>query len=53
MDGRGIVEVFGFAYVGTLREVGFKFGQWLDVEIMQLMLGDATPRKSPPRETEL
>lgn len=50
---RHINEVFGFFYVGTLREVGFKFGQWLDVEIMQLMLGDATPRKSPPRETEL
>jgi phosphinothricin acetyltransferase len=28
----------GFEHVGTLREVGFKFGRLLDVHIMQLML---------------
>lgn len=28
----------GFEHVGTLREVGFKFGRMLDVHIMQLML---------------
>jgi L-amino acid N-acyltransferase YncA len=28
----------GFAQVGRLREAGFKFGRWLDVEYMQRML---------------
>ncbi|MDZ7674408.1 MAG: N-acetyltransferase family protein [Acidimicrobiales bacterium] len=28
----------GFTHVGTEREVGRKFGRWLDVEIMQKML---------------
>jgi phosphinothricin acetyltransferase len=31
-------EVFGFFRVGTLREVGEKFGRLLDVEIWQLIL---------------
>jgi phosphinothricin acetyltransferase len=31
----------GFTHGGTLREVGFKFGRWLDVEYWQLLL--ATP----------
>lgn len=30
----------GFEHVGTLREVGKKFGRWLDVEIMQLRLDE-------------
>jgi phosphinothricin acetyltransferase len=25
----------GFAHVGVLREVGFKFGEWQDVTLMQ------------------
>ena len=29
----------GFAPVGTMREVGLKFGRWLDVVIMQRTLG--------------
>lgn len=29
---------FGFTCAGTLREIGFKFGQWLDVEFHQLRL---------------
>jgi L-amino acid N-acyltransferase YncA len=29
----------GFALVGVEREVGRKFGQWLDVTVMQRMLG--------------
>ena len=29
---------FGFAHVGTLQEVGRKFGRWLDVLIMQKLL---------------
>lgn len=28
----------GFEHVGTMREVGFKFGQWIDVEWYQKML---------------
>jgi L-amino acid N-acyltransferase len=31
-------ESFGFVHVGTLREVGQKFGRLLDVQIMQKML---------------
>ena len=29
----------GFAYVGTLPHVGFKFGRWLDTVLMQRPLG--------------
>jgi phosphinothricin acetyltransferase len=31
-------ETLGFFRVGTLREVGVKFGRLLDVEVMQLLL---------------
>ncbi len=31
-------ESFGFRHAGTLREVGFKFGHWLDLELYQLNL---------------
>lgn len=31
-------ERFGFARVGELRAVGYKFGRWLDVVCMQRML---------------
>jgi L-amino acid N-acyltransferase YncA len=34
----GLVEAFGFAQVGRLREVGLKFGRRLDVVYLQLML---------------
>jgi phosphinothricin acetyltransferase len=36
----------GFAFVGTLRAVGYKHGQWLDTPLMQLELGDGDA--SPP-----
>jgi phosphinothricin acetyltransferase len=49
---RHMNESFGFVYVGTLREVGFKFGRWLDVDIMQLILEDGSPHRSLKRETE-
>ena len=29
----------GFRYVGTLANVGFKFGRWLDTVLMQRPLG--------------
>ena len=29
---------FGFEEVGHLKQAGFKFGRWLDVKILQLML---------------
>ena len=34
----GLHEAFGFARVGQLREVGKKFGQWMDVGYWQLLL---------------
>jgi phosphinothricin acetyltransferase len=32
-------EKFGFHHVGVLRDVGFKFGRWLDTVLMQRRLG--------------
>ena len=29
---------FGFQHAGTLRQVGFKFGRWLDLDFYQLIL---------------
>jgi L-amino acid N-acyltransferase len=29
---------FGFQHAGTIRQVGFKFGSWLDLDLYQLML---------------
>ena len=29
---------FGFETIGSLKQVGFKFGRWRDVVYMQLML---------------
>jgi phosphinothricin acetyltransferase len=34
----GLHKAFGFDVVGTEREVGRKFGQWLDVVVMELLL---------------
>jgi phosphinothricin acetyltransferase len=31
-------ESLGFSRVGQLREVGFKFGRWLDLEFLQCLL---------------
>jgi len=38
----------GFGPTGTLCEVGFKFGRWLDVVLMQRRLGEGG--RTPPRE---
>lgn len=32
-----LCKSFGFQYIGTMREVGKKFGQMLDVHLMQLI----------------
>jgi L-amino acid N-acyltransferase YncA len=34
----GLHRACGFEHVGTMREVGFKFGQWVDVEWYQKIL---------------
>ena len=31
-------EKMGFAHCGHIKEAGFKFGRWLDLELMQLVL---------------
>jgi L-amino acid N-acyltransferase YncA/uncharacterized damage-inducible protein DinB len=35
-----INESFGFKHIGTMKEVGLKFGRRLDVHVMQLMLNE-------------
>lgn len=35
----------GFRHAGTYRQVGYKFGRWLDVDLMQL---DLLPDGAPP-----
>lgn len=37
-----INESFGFRRIGTMKEVGLKFGRRLDVHLMQLMLKEST-----------
>ena len=46
-------ESVGFKRIGTMREVGLKFGKLLDVHMMQLMLkpnGEASNRENPKRD---
>ena len=38
----------GFDIVGTEREVGRKFGRWLDVVVMQHIVGEVSPAPRPP-----
>ncbi len=42
----GLHRAMGFAMVGTLRDVGYKHGRWLDTVFMQLTLGDGA--STPP-----
>lgn len=37
---------FGFSHAGTIREAGFKFGRWLNLEFHQLIL----PAPSDPQD---
>ncbi|MTH34087.1 GNAT family N-acetyltransferase [Paracoccus limosus] len=40
-------ESLGFARVGEMREVGAKFGQWLDLTFLQLQLDDRVTPLAP------
>ena len=42
-------ERAGFEHVGTLRNVGFKHGRWLDTVTMQRALGEGA--ETPPDES--
>ena len=35
---RGLHESLGFGLIGTEREVGRKFGRWIDIDLLQRML---------------
>lgn len=35
---RGLHEALGFCHIGTEREVGRKFGRWIDMDLLQKML---------------
>lgn len=41
-------ESFGYAYVGTFREVGFKLGRWADVGYWQCLLAQTPDGTSVP-----
>jgi L-amino acid N-acyltransferase YncA len=45
----GLHRRFGFRHTGTLQDVGFKFGRWLDSVIMQRALGAGAT--APPTRT--
>lgn len=34
-------QKFGFQFAGKLREVGYKFGEWLDVDYYQLLIKES------------
>lgn len=34
----GLHKKLGFTHAGTLRQVGFKFGRWLDLDLYQMTL---------------
>lgn len=38
----------GFRSIGVMREVGFKFDRWVDVELFQRMIGPVAPGRSDP-----
>ena len=45
----GVHRACGFADAGNLRDIGWKFGRWLDTPLMQLALGPGAT--TPPPET--
>jgi phosphinothricin acetyltransferase len=42
-------EKLGFTHTGTLKQVGMKFGKWLDLAFLQLTL-DSRPTPDAPRD---
>lgn len=36
----GVHRAAGFSQVGVMRSVGWKFGRWLDIVMMEKTLGD-------------
>lgn len=42
----GVHRAAGFTPAGTLRSMGWKFGRWLDIVLMEKTLGDGD-RSSP------
>ena len=36
-------QSLGFTYCGTVKQVGFKFGKWLDLDLYQLILDTSPP----------
>ncbi|HEU0220710.1 MAG TPA: GNAT family N-acetyltransferase [Paracoccaceae bacterium] len=46
-------ERAGFAHVGVLRAVGFKFGRWVDTVLMQRALGPGASAPSEGRGADL
>lgn len=46
-------EALGFEVVGTEREVGRKFGRWLDVVVMERLLGTDAPTAERPGDDEI
>ena len=44
-------QALGFEVVGTEREVGRKFGRWLDVVVMERLLGTEAPADQRPQAT--
>jgi L-amino acid N-acyltransferase YncA len=43
----GLHQALGFEHAGTIREVGRKFGRWLDLTYMRKGLGHAPSRSTP------
>lgn len=41
----GVHAAAGFVHLGTLRDVGWKFGRWLDVVLMQRALGPGASKQ--------
>ena len=39
-------EALGFAHIGILPAVGFKFGRWIDIVLMQRALGEGAATTS-------
>jgi len=46
----GVHRACGFEDAGNLRNIGWKFGRWLDTPIMQLTLGPGAT--TPPQDAE-